>query len=186
MKNKKKSWLIVILVVVLLIILFVIAGAVIKELKDNEVESKRMTSQKNNSYDKLEQKLTCTGVEPIIDSAGNKAGNKITTYYFSFTGDNFNSYRKEILLAFDTKEGYQNYCLNCDSTEASDIKDLTKGIQIDINTSVNKYILEVVDVDLEQYDGPFKESKYGLDGLTKKSNIDDALYLTRNMVCYWK
>ena len=45
---------------------------------------------------------------------------------------------------------------------------------------------EIIDVNLDEYDGPFKESKYGLDGLTKKSNIDDALYLTRNMICYWK
>ncbi len=184
---KNKSWLIVLLVSVLILVLLVIAAGVIKELKENDnVESTRMSSKKDTSYENLEQYLTCSGSKLVYDTNGNTLGHEITTYHFKFTGDKFNSYKKEILYSFDTAEGYQNYCLSCDNTEATDIKDLTKGISIEINTSVNKYIYEIVEVDLDEYDGPFKDSKYGLDGLTKKSNVDDALYLTRNMICYWK
>ena len=184
---KNKSWLIVLLVAVLILILLVIAIGVIKDLKDNDnVESNRMSSKKDSNYENLEQYLTCSGSKPVYDANGTLLGQEVTTYHFKFTGDTFNSYRKEILYSFDSALGYQNYCLSCDNTEATDIKDLTKGINIEINTSINKYIYEIIDVNLDEYDGPFKESKYGLDGLTKKSNIDDALYLTRNMICYWK
>ena len=47
----------------------------------------------------------------------------------------------------------------------------------DIFDKSKEEFMQVIEVNLEEYDGPFKESKYGLDGLTKKSNIDDALYL---------
>ena len=184
---KNKNWMIIGLVAVLILILLVIAYGVIKELKEeNNVESTRMTSKKNSNYEDLEQYLTCSGTKPLTDSSGLTLGEEVTTYRFKFTGDKFDYYRKEILYSFNSADSYQNYCLNCDNTEATDIKDLTKGISIEINTSVSKYIYEVVEIDLDEYDGPFKESKYGLDGLDKKSNIDDAIYLTRNMICYWK
>ena len=183
---KKKDGLVILFIILLSCVLIFVAIAVINELKNDDVIGPNGNSKKDSSYDNLVQDLTCTGTKPQLDSNGIVVGSEVTTYNFVFTGDTFNTYRKEILYAFDTSEGYQNYCLNCDNTEAGSIMNLTNGLKVNINTSINKYIYEVVDIDVAKYDGPFRESKYGLDGLKTKSTIEDALFLTRDMICYYK
>ncbi len=183
---KKKDGLVIFFVILLSLILIIIAIAVIKELKNDDVIGGNSNAKKDSSYDNLVQDLTCSGTKPLTDTDGNIIGTEVTTYNFVFTGDTFNTYKKEILYSFNSSEAYQNYCLNCDNTEAGSVMNLTNGIKVVINTSINKYIYEVVDIDVSKYDGPFRDTKYGLDGLKNKSTIEDALFLTRDMICYYK
>ena len=181
---KKKDGLIIGVIILLALILLFIAIAVINELKKDDIVGPNVPNKGNNET--LVQDLTCSGTKPLNDANGNVIGTEITTYNFVFAGKNFNSYKKEILYSFDNGDAYQNFCLNCDNTEAESMMNLTNGLKVSINTSINKYIYEIVEIDVAKYDGPFRESKYGLDGLSTKSSVEDALFLTRDMICYWK
>ena len=182
---KKKDGLVIFLIIFLSCILIFIAFGVINELKKDDIIGTNEINGKG-SYDTLVQEFTCSGTKPLLDGDGNNVGTEVTTYSFVFTGETFNTYKKEILYSFDTPEGYQNYCLNCDNTEAASIMNLTNGINVSVNTSINKYIYEVIEIDVAKYDGPFRESKYGLDGLDGKSTVGDAIFLTRDMICNWE
>ena len=182
---KSKDGLIIGVVIILSFILIFIAIAVINELKKEDVIGTNIITSKGD-YDTLVQDLTCSGTKPLNDANNNIIGTEVTTYNFVFSGEKFNSYKKEILYAFDNADGYQNYCLNCDTTEAESMMNLTNGLKVSINTSINRYVYEIVEIDVAKYDGPFRESKYGLDGLDTKSSVEDAVFLTRDMICYWK
>lgn len=183
---KKKDGLVIFLVIFLSFILIFIAFGVINELKKDDIIGPNTISNKDKSYDNLVQDFTCTGTKELLDNDGNKIGTEVTTYNFVFTSETFNTYKKEILYSFDTAEAYQNYCLSCDNTEAASIMNLTNGLKVTVNTSINKYIYEVVEIDVAKYDGPFRDTKYGLDDLDTKSDVGDAIFLTRDMICYWK
>ncbi len=181
---KKKDGLVIGIIVLLSFILIFIAIAVINELKNDDVIGPSNITNKDNKS--LVQDLTCSGTKPLSDGSGNIIGTEVTRYNFVFSNNNFNTYKKEILYSFDSGEAYQNFCLNCDNTEAESMMNLTNGLKVSVNTSINKYVYEIVEIDIAKYDGPFRESKYGLDGLSTKSSVEDALFLTRDMICYWK
>lgn len=185
MKNDSKIWPIVLLIIFLLIIFILIAGEIIKESSkiDNNGKDTTITEDKSGE---IEQNLTCYTTSNILSDVGQIEAHKNIRYNFIFKEKKFTKYRKEVFLAFANNEAFQTYCISCDTIEANDIKSITKGIDISITNAKNLYIYENTNINVIRYDGELKETQFGLDGLKKTATIEDVLFFTKDMICYWE
>lgn len=184
MKKDSKIWPIVLLIIFLLIIFIFIACEIIKESsksKDNTPNTPVIKEEKE-----LKQNLTCYTTSNLLTEDEQVTGQKNIRYNFIFKDKKFTKYRKEVFLAFVNSDAFQSYCISCDNIEANDIKSITKGIDINITNAKNLYIYENTDINVLKYDGELKETQFGLDGLTKDATIDDVLFFTKDMICYWE